>query len=435
MRVEKRQATGSLWRDRDFLIFWCAQTLSVAGDSFALIAVPLLVLNVTGSVTQMGVLTGVSGAASVAAGVFAGVLADRFDRRRLLVICDVVRLVLYATIPVVWAFGEHVWLLYALLPPAAGVGMVFQVTYVASVRSLAGEQRVTEANGMLYATAAAAGILGPTLAGVVAGHLGATAAIAINAASFGLSALGVLLTRASRYAVEPAETAGLARTPGTAGTAGTAGTEEAGTASERRPWRELLAGAEFLVRQPVLRTLTVLLSFFIFMTLGLTDIVIFRLKHDLGQADSVVGLVLGVGAAGTMVGSMLVARVRRSLGFGPTWIGAQVVSGLAILGLGLAGSVWGVAAIMALYLACVSLAGICSMSLRQQVTPPHLLGRVTSAFWTIHFSLGPVGAAVLGWGAGTYGATTVFVFAGASCLVLALTALFTPVRQRHPERA
>ncbi|MEV4110255.1 MFS transporter [Nonomuraea sp. NPDC049695] len=415
MKSDTRPVTGSLWRDRDFLIFWCAQTLSVAGDSFALIAVPLLVLNVTGSVAQMGLLTGVSGAASVAAGVFAGVLADRLDRRRLLILCDLIRLVLYVTIPVAWAFGQHVWLLYAVLPMAAAVGMVFQVTYVAAVRGLAGEKRVTEANGMLYATAAAAGILGPTLAGVVTGHLGPTAAITINAASFGLSAAGVLLTRASRYAVETIE--------------------PVEPAPNRRPWRELLAGAEFLFRHPVLRTLTVLLSFFIFMTLGLTDIVIYRLKHDLGQADSVVGVVLGIGAAGTMVGSMLVARMRRILGFGPLWIGAQVVSGLAILGLGLARSVWGVAAIMALYLACVSLAGICSMSLRQQVTPSRLLGRVTSAFWTIHFSLGPVGAAALGWATAQYSATTVFVFAGAACLLLALIALVTPVRQRHPEHA
>ncbi len=57
----------------------------------------------------------------------------------------------------------------------------------------------------------------------------------------------------------------------------------------------------------------------------------------------------------------------------------------------------------ALYLGCASVAGICSMSLRQQVTPDHLLGRVTAAFWTIHFSLGPLGAALLTWTAGHYG--------------------------------
>lgn len=146
-----------LWRDRNFGVFWGAQTLSVAGDSFALIAVPLLILNVTGSVAQMGLLTGVSGAASVVAGVFAGVLVDRFDRRTLLIVCDLVRLVLYALIPLAWTTGPHIWLLYVVLPLAEAVGMVFQVTYVTAVRNLVGDGRVTDANGKLYATAAAAG--------------------------------------------------------------------------------------------------------------------------------------------------------------------------------------------------------------------------------------------------------------------------------------
>lgn len=57
-----------LWKQRDFGIFWAAQTLSVLGDSFALIALPLLVLQATGSVARMGLLTAVGGAAAVAAG-------------------------------------------------------------------------------------------------------------------------------------------------------------------------------------------------------------------------------------------------------------------------------------------------------------------------------------------------------------------------------
>jgi len=92
-----------LWRDRNFSIFWAAQTLSVAGDSFAYIAIPLLVLHATGSVAQMGLLTGVAGAASVGAGVFAGVLADLLDRRTLLICCDLARMVLYGTIPLAWS--------------------------------------------------------------------------------------------------------------------------------------------------------------------------------------------------------------------------------------------------------------------------------------------------------------------------------------------
>lgn len=62
----------SLSRDRGFNVFWAAQTLSVVGDSFALIALPLLVLHATGSVAQMGLLTGAAGAARSARGCSPG---------------------------------------------------------------------------------------------------------------------------------------------------------------------------------------------------------------------------------------------------------------------------------------------------------------------------------------------------------------------------
>ena len=67
MTTADRQPARPLWRERNFAIFWAGQTLSAAGDSFAYIAVPLLVLRATGSVAQMGLLTGVAGTASVAA--------------------------------------------------------------------------------------------------------------------------------------------------------------------------------------------------------------------------------------------------------------------------------------------------------------------------------------------------------------------------------
>jgi MFS family permease len=183
----------------------------------------------------------------------------------------------------------------------------------------------------------------------------------------------------------------------------------------------------------VLRPLTVLLTFFVLIELGLTDVLIYRLKHDLGQPDGVVGTVLGAAAVGTVAGASLVAPLRRRLGFGTCWIGALALCGLGIAGVGLTGSVPAIAACAAAYLGCVSVAGICSMSLRQQVTADHLLGRVTSAFWTIHSSLGPVGAALLAWAAGQYGVPAVCLLAGTACLLIAVGALHTPVRQAKPE--
>jgi len=399
---------GPLWRERGFAVFLSAQTLSVAGDSFALIALPLLVLRATGSVAQMGLLTGAAGAAAIVAGIFAGNLADRLDRWALMLGCDLARLVLYGLIPVAWAIDPQVWLLYVILPVCAAIGMVFEVTYVTVIPALAGPDRITEANGLLYATAAAAGIAGPLLAGLVSGAFGPAGAIAVDAGSFAVSAAGLLLVRRWRPA----------RSPG----AGPDG------AARGRGWRDLLAGASFLWRQPVLRTLTVMLAVFIFATYGLTDVIIYYLKHDLGQPDGVVGLVLGVAAVGTVGGALAVAPLRRRLGFGRCWIGSLVLAGLAVGGLGAAGRVPAVAALAACYLACVSVAGICSMSLRQQLTPDYLLGRVTAAFWTIHYAPGPVGAALLTWAAGHAGVTATCLASGAVCLLLGLAAVASPVR-------
>jgi MFS family permease len=437
--------TRALWRDRGFAVFLTAQTLSVAGDSFALIAVPLLVLRATGSVAQMGLLTGAAGVAAVVAGVFAGILADRLDRWILMGACDLARMVLYGLIPLAWAVHPEVWLLYVILPVCAAIGMVFQVGYVTVVPALSGPARITEANGLLYAAQSAAAVAGPLLAGLISAVLGPANAIAVDAASFVISAVGVLVVRRGMSSRRKERTdslapagpvpAGCSATPSGTTTPGASGgaaldAPVSGSADAAGAWRELLAGARFLWQHPVLRSLTILLTFFIFATQGLPDVLIYYLKHDLHQGDGVVGLVLAVAALGTVGGALAVAPLRRRLGFGTTWTGAVILSALAIAGLGASGSVSPTAVLAALYLGCGSVAGICSMSLRQEVTPDHLLGRVTAAFWTIHFSLGPLGAALLTWTAGRYGVMPACVASGVLCFLIGTIGLATPIGRR-----
>ncbi len=437
--------SGSLWRDRGFTVFLTAQTLSVAGDSFALIAVPLLVLRATGSVAQMGLLTGVAGAAAVVAGIFAGILADRLDRWNLMAACDVSRMVLYGLIPLAWAFHPQVWLLYVILPVCAAIGMVFQVGYVTVVPALSGPARITEANGLLYGAAVGSRGRRPAPGRRCLRAARPAGAIGVDAASFAVSAAGVLVVRHelssrrqertdSRAPAGPVP-AGCSATPSGTATPGASGAGSpdgpvSGSPDAAGAWRELLAGARFLWQHPALRALTVLLTFFIFATYGLPDVLIYYLKHGLGQGDGVVGLVLAIAALGTVAGALAVAPLRRRLGFGRCWTGAVVLCGLAIAGLGASGSVPAVAVLAALYLGCISVAGISSMSLRQEVTPDHLLGRVTAAFWTIHFSLGPLGAALLTWAAGHYGVLAACVASGAACLVIGAVGLATPIRGR-----
>lgn len=390
-----------LFRNRNFNIFLTVQALSVAGDSFSTLAIPLLILHATGSVVQMGVLTGLSGAASLVTGMFAGYLADRLDRRTLLIGCDLARAALYAAIPIVWISGPQIWLLYVIVPLGAALGMVFQVTYVTVVPSLVEPDQITRANGRLYAIYAAGSIGGPALVGVISQAYGPVVAIGVDAATFVVSALGVILIRL-RPVAAPADRGGL------------------------------LEGARFLWRQPVLRSLTILLTVYIFLTAGVDDIIIYHLKHDLAQNDDAVGLVLACAAIGTILGAPLIGRIRKAIGFGHTWVSATTLSGLAMGGVGLATGVPAVAILMAVFVFGTAVSGICSQSFRQEVTPRHLLGRVTAAFWTIHYALGPVGAALLTLGAGQFGVATVAVIAGAGCVLVSLSGLLTPIRRPLP---
>jgi MFS family permease len=395
----------SLWTDRDFTIFWSVQTLSVLGNAFAWVALPLLILRATGSVAQMGLLTAVAGVTSIVTGLFAGLLVDRVDRRRLMILCDAARAVLYGVIPALWAFSPQVWVLYVVMALASVFDMIFRVAYVAAVANLVHPSQIVSANGRLETTNAIAYIVGPVLAGLISAAFGPAMAIGINGISFAVSLAGLAVIKLRR----PAEEVG-----------------------RHEPRAGFLAGFGFLWRTPVLRALTILLTVVSFLTLGMIDIIIYHVRDGLGQSERTVGLVLGIVGAGTVLGAVLTSTLRRRLGFGVSWLASYVVCGLAVLVLGMSTNVATVGAMVFAYAFGLALAGICSMSLRQQVTPDHLLGRVTSAFWTIHTSIAPIGAAVLTAVVDRAGVRTPLIWVGSAFLVVVVIGLMTPIRQREP---
>jgi MFS family permease len=121
--------TTNLWRNRNFNIFWVGQTFSNLGDSFALIALPLLVLQATGSVAQMGLVTGTFGISSLFTNLISGVVVDRVDRRVLMVWCDIGRLFINALIPLTWWLaGPQVWLIYLVTAVRSSLGSFFSVS-------------------------------------------------------------------------------------------------------------------------------------------------------------------------------------------------------------------------------------------------------------------------------------------------------------------
>ncbi|MFG2616323.1 MFS transporter [Streptomyces sp. NPDC048507] len=403
-----------LGRNRDFTVFWLGQALSVIGGSISLLALPLLVYEATGDVAQLGLLTAVCGATGIATSTFAGSVVDRTDRRRLMIGCDLLRAVLLCALPLLWLWpgAPRIWLLYALSVPVVVLKTLFDVAYVTAVPGLVPPRDLTAANGRLMSTFALGTLLGPLAAGLITTGADAGLALAVDGATFAVSALSLRWVRFGRHG------------------------DGRGRAAARGGFREtFLTGFRFLWAQPVLRSLTVLLTLLTFVTVGATDLLVYRIREDLGRSAATLGYVIAVSGTGAVAASFAAGPLRRALGFGTCWLGSTALIGLGVVLTGVSRSLPVIALAAAVFMFGLTLGGVCSMTLRQEITPGPLLGRVTSAFWTVHNASGPVGAAVLTLLAARHGVPVVSLGAGALCLLIVGAGLLTPLRGSRPGAA
>nr|WSX48708.1 MFS transporter [Streptomyces sp. NBC_00974] len=397
---------SSLRGNKDFTVFWLGQALSVLGGSVSMLALPVLVVTTTGSAFQMGLVTGIGGAVAIAAGTFAGHVVDRVDRRRLMIGCDLARAALLCSVPLLWsAGGSGIWLLYGLTALVALLKTLFDVAYVTAVPGLVDPADLVTANGRLLGTFALGSVLGPVVAGALVVGVGAHWALALDGATFLVSAVSLGWVRFTVRGEGPT------RQP------------------EETKLREVfVVGFRFLWAHALLRPLTVLLTLLTFVTLGATDLLIYRVEVELARDASTVGYVIAVSGIGVVAAAFAAGPLRRTLGFGTCWLGSTALIGVSVAVMGVSRSLPVIAVTATLFMFGLTVGGVCSMTLRQEVTPDHLLGRVTSAFWTVHNASGPAGAALLMWLAGRHGVPPVSLAAGALCLLIAGSGLLTPLR-------
>ena len=183
--------------NRDFRYLWFGQIVSLLGDWFNLIASAALITTLTRSGLAVGGLFVVRMLAPFLVSPLAGVLADRYDRRRLLIVTDLARAVTVLGFLLVRQ-AEHVWVLYALTAVQLAISGVFFPTRNAILPDLVSERELGAANALSSATWSVMLALGAALGGLVAGGWGLYPAFAIDALTFVASAalLAQIRTRA-----------------------------------------------------------------------------------------------------------------------------------------------------------------------------------------------------------------------------------------------
>ncbi|MEV6850434.1 MFS transporter [Actinoplanes sp. NPDC051411] len=197
--------------DRDFARLWLARGVSTAGSAFTAVALPALVYAQTSSALLTSLLAAAIAAPYLVFGLVAGAQADRADRRLIMVTSDLVNAVLLASIPVVALFGRAPAVQLIVVAWVSGsVSVWFDAANFGAVPALVPREKLTVANSRIWSTTAAVQIGGPALAGVTIAAIGAQATIAVDAASFLLSALFVARIRTALHRPAPERTGLLA---------------------------------------------------------------------------------------------------------------------------------------------------------------------------------------------------------------------------------
>ena len=391
-------------------VFLGGQAVSMLGDGLAILAIPLLVLQLTRSPVA-AVLASLPGSVGyLAAGLPAGVLADRLDPWLVLISGDIIRaLIFFALFLLTGSQTVAAWQVLSLAF-AAGVVTVFSDTALAiAVRDVFAGRGLVAANSWLESANQVGQIAGPGAAGLLAAAGLLHVSMLIDALTF-LVSLASLIGIRRRY---PA-----------------ARRTERSATGWRAVRHELAEGLKYLAATRLLFTLLVFMLV-LNLCLGADKLLIFLTKNTLHLPPAQVGLVVTAGGVGGLLGAMGTSLLCRWLGPLPVIAFCAAASGIALILIGAATSMPVALAGNLLYTWAIVAASVTMRSLRQILVPRELLGRVTASWRLGGQAVTLIGGVIAGAAAGLLGndPRPVFAAAGTLTLITAAAAWFAGLQK------
>jgi MFS family permease len=379
---------------RNFRLFFLGHLVSSTGTWMQQVGQDWLVLRLTDAALPLGITLALQFAPMLVLGAWAGVVADRLDKRRLLLATQSAMGVLALVLGVLVATGAvRLWMVYVLallLGCATAFDMPARQSFVSE---MVGPDRVANAVGLNSAGFNSARVIGPAVAGVLIAVVGIAPAFFLNAVSFLAMIAGLLAmdpTRLHRQA--PVE----------------------------RGSGQIRAGVRYVWDMPVLRSTIVLVA--VVGTLGLNYRVALPLlaRFAFDGGPRAYGALAAVMAAGSVVGALAVARRGH-----PTrllLIGSVAAFGLLSFAAAVAPTLVTEAAVL-FPIGMASLAFVATAnSTVQLASSPEMRGRVMSLFGLVLLGSGPPSGLLSGWMAGQFGPRSIMVLSGVSCVLAAAVA-------------
>jgi MFS family permease len=412
----RRRIVPLLLRDTVFRRFWAGTTISLFGDQVASIAVPLTaVLVLHAGAASMGYLTALEWLPSLLFGIHAGAWVDKRGRRReTMIACDLGRFLLFAVFPVCWALQVlALWELYAVVFAAGTLSIVFNVANSTLFVSIVEPSAYVDGQSLIYGSRAMSSMAGPSAGGLLAQWLTAPFAIVADALSF----LGSAFFLSRIRPVEP---------PADHGAGG------------------VTAGLRFIARSPVVRASLIgvaVVNLFNLMYFALFTLYAVRALH---VPAGLLGVVLGCGAAGSVLGSVVAKRIAGRFGAGMAHVAGAFCFTVPLALVPLAsicpGHDSGGAVVLVMLVGAELLSGFGVMvldisigSIFAAVIPDTVRSRVGGAFSAANYGTRPVGALLGGLLGSAIGLTPALWMAVAGGVIGAVLLVPSPLpRYRLP---
>ncbi|MGB8956159.1 MAG: MFS transporter [Tumebacillaceae bacterium] len=406
--MDKTIERFGVFSNRWFTLYFLAATLSKVGSQVYRLAIPWLVLQMTGSVAAMTIMWVIETVPFIIIGPFMGVLVDRWDRRKIMLVSDLARMLLIILLPVLNALDLlGMWYLYVLGFLLTVFSLAFDlVADFGVVPQLVRPEQLNSANSANLGIGNLADLLGPAIAGALIALIGPENALYVDGVSFLLTFLVIFFLPINFN-------------PNTA--------KPKGQLTVNNVLRDIKEGYTFIRKSNILGVLSFSSVLKNFATGALFTVMTFHLGSELGLSSSVVGMCYSLLGLMMVIGSFLAPRLIKKVPLGSslmlvTWVGLVGALGLAFVGdwrLELFG--------YSILNLSTAMANVYTLTVRQREIPRELMGRANAVYRMILMSSFPVSAAILGWLANEFDAKTAFYAAAALMLIAAVFMMFSRI--------
>ena len=390
----------SVFRNRSFTLLWIGQLISSMGSALTALAASILVYRVTGSEQSVGLMLIATSGPTLVIGLIAGVFVDRFDRKRIILISDLLRAILIFLIPFLILFNIN-WL-YVIVALTSAITQFFDSAHASILPEVTSEKELSAATSLMAVSSLGSTTVGFAVAGFIATSLNIEWAFYLDGFSFLISAVLILFMSVPALPV----------------------TEDT---SVRAIGRNLLAGLNVVGKTPILRSLFIVIApIYLIFGLEISLFLPFTLR-ELGGTEFHFGLQEAAEAIGIALGSIGMARLADRIRAGQ-WLAISYLSmAAAMIIYSFSHSVW--LAILAMGISGLLNAPsyIGEQIVIQRAAPREMRGRVNSSYFVVRDVMYVAGMALAGladvMNVRTLFMLSAFVLVIAGAVVLGLPAL------------